>query len=78
MDQLGELDYFLAWRITFKHIFQPLYKDYTVLGYVLGFGFRLGRLFIGSIIYLIIFAVAIGVYLFWLAVPIYIISRAFF
>jgi len=78
IDQLQQLDYSLAWRITLKHLFEPLYRDYTVLGYILGFGFRVGRLVVGGFIYLIIFAVAIGLYLFWLAIPIYIISRIFF
>ncbi|MDI6820863.1 MAG: hypothetical protein QMD65_01655 [Patescibacteria group bacterium] len=78
MDQLKELDYFLAWRITLKHLLEPLYKDYTILGYILGFGFRLGRLLVSSFIYLIVFTIAIGFYIIWLVAPIYILSRVFF
>jgi hypothetical protein len=66
---LSRVDYYLAWKITFKHIFQPLYRDYTFLGYVLGFIFRSIRLFIASVIYLILFAVIIGLYIFWLLIP---------
>lgn len=66
---LSRVDYYLAWKITFRHIFQPLYRDYTFLGYVLGFIFRSIRLFIASVIYLILFAVIIGLYIFWLLIP---------
>ena len=37
IDKLEDLDRYFAWKITFLHLFQPLYKDYSVLGYILGF-----------------------------------------
>lgn len=67
---LSRLDYDLAWRITLSHLFEPLYKDYSIVGYILGFFFRAGRLVFASVIYLIIFAAAILFYLIWLlAIP---------
>ncbi len=65
---LSRVDYYLAWKITLKHLLKPLYKDYTFLGYILGFIFRSVRLLVASAIYLILFFVIIGVYLFWILV----------
>ena len=76
IDQLQEIDYTLAWRITLKNLFQPLYGDYSVIGYVLGFLFRGARLVITSAIYLVIFVFAFGVYAAWLAIPPFIIFMA--
>ena len=77
LDKLEDLDYYLAWRITFKNLFQPLYKDYSIIGYVLGFLFRSGRLFVAGLIYVFIFILAIGLYLLWLALPIYLVAKFF-
>src|SRR5512140_234660 len=73
IDKLGDLDYYLAWQITFKNLFQPLYKAYSLIAYFLGFVFRLGRLLVGGLIYVLIFFAAIGLYIIWLVAPIYIL-----
>ncbi len=75
MNQLEELDYTLAWRITLKNFLKPLYGDYSVLGYILGFGFRSIRLLTASLIYLVIFVVAFGIYAIWLAIPVVILLK---
>ncbi|MEK7630004.1 MAG: hypothetical protein AAB432_01295 [Patescibacteria group bacterium] len=77
LNRLEKLDYYFAWRITLKNLFQPLYKDYSIIGYVLGFFFRLLRLLITSVIYAFIFIFAAGLYLLWLAAPIYLIAKTF-
>ena len=64
------LDRKLAWKVTLKNLFQPLYKDYTPVGYVLGFIFRSIRVIIASFIYVILFFVAVFVYFIWVATPI--------
>lgn len=66
---LRRMDRTLAWRITLRHVFKPLYGDYSLIGYVVGFVFRIFRLVFGGIIYLIVFAVAIAAYLVWLLIP---------
>ncbi|RJQ27779.1 hypothetical protein C4565_04815 [Candidatus Parcubacteria bacterium] len=63
------LDRRFAWMVTLKNIFQPLYKDYTIIGYVIGFVFRSIRLLVASIIYVIFFFIAAMVYVVWLAIP---------
>ncbi|MDO8467036.1 MAG: hypothetical protein Q7S83_02740 [bacterium] len=72
---LENLDQTLALWVTFKYIFRPLYQDYSVIGYVLGFIFRITRLFMGGLVYLIIVAVAMVIYLAWAGLPIYIAAK---
>jgi len=66
LNLLNAIDYRLAWKITFRHLFQPLYKDYSLLGYILGFAFRALRLLSAGVFYLLFFAVAIALYLIWI------------
>lgn len=75
--KLESIDYYLAWKITLRNIFEPLYKDYSILGYILGFIFRSLRLLVGTFIYAIIFSLVAFCYLIWLAAPIYIVSKIF-
>lgn len=77
LDELQKIDRILAWRVNVKYLFQPLYKDYSLIGYALGFILRFFRLIGTSLIYLIIFAIAILIYLLWLAVPILILWKTF-
>ena len=72
---LERLDRTLAFRITLTYLFQPLYQDYTVIGYILGFLFRSSRLVVGGLIYAAIILTAAALYLVWLLVPVYIIYR---
>ena len=75
LDKLERLDYYLAWKITLKNLFKPLYKDYTFLGFILGFIFRLIRLFIGGFIYGAVFLMAVAFYLVWLLLPVVLIFK---
>lgn len=69
------LDRRLAFKITVKYLFQPLYQDRSFIGYTLGFIFRVFRLFIGAILYAFIAVIAIAVYLIWAAAPIYVVFK---
>ncbi|MGC9602990.1 MAG: hypothetical protein ABSF47_00780 [Minisyncoccia bacterium] len=75
LDRLARIDRVLAWRVNLKYLFQPLYRDYSVIGYVMGFLLRSLRLAGISVIYLFIFAIAIFVYVVWLLAPIFILSK---
>lgn len=66
---LEGLDRSIAFRITLKYFFQPLYKDYTIVGRILGVIFRSGRLLIGSVVYSLVFFFWLAVYLIWLVIP---------
>lgn len=63
------LDETFAIRITLQHFFEPLYKDYSVLGRLLGVIFRTGRVLIGGTIYLFLALLFAFFYLLWLLVP---------
>lgn len=69
---LEKLDRFFAFKITWRHLFQPLYQERNIVGYILGFIFRLGRLLVGGAVYLTIIAGAAGLYLIWLVIPVYV------
>ena len=69
MATLTAADQSLAVAITLRHFFEPLYKDYSIIGRILGIVFRSARVAIGGVLYIILalgFAVA---YLVWLAIP---------
>lgn len=69
MITLEHLDQSFAVKITLLHFFEPLYKDYSAIGRVLGIIFRTFRVLIGAVIYLLItICFAIG-YLAWISVP---------
>lgn len=73
---LESLDHFFALKVTLRHLFKPLYQDYTFVGYVLGFFFRFWRLVFGGLVYLIAVLIAAAFYLVWALAPIYIVYRA--
>jgi hypothetical protein len=75
LDKLQDIDYYFAWKITLKKLFEPLYGDHSILGHILGFFFRVVRLISGTFVYAFIFLFAIGLYLVWLFIPLYIIYR---
>ncbi len=69
LTKFERLDRRLALVVTLKNLFQPLYKDYTIIGYIIGFIFRSIRIIVASVVYIIFFSVAAIVYLIWLVVP---------
>ncbi len=73
LNVLERLDHFFALRITIKNWLQPLYQDYTIIGYVWGFIFRTLRISVGAVIYAVAMALAIAVFLFWAIIPLLII-----
>ncbi len=72
---LRAMDRTLAWKITAQNIFEPLYGDYSVVGRVMGFLFRSARLIVASVVYAVVFAVALAAYLAWLAFPAYLVFK---
>ena len=72
---LTELDKTFAVRVTLKHFFEPLYKDYTIIGRIMGAIFRTFRVLIGAVIYLVVAVVAVALYIAWLAIPLVVLWR---
>jgi len=67
----------LAVRINVRFIFKPLYQEYNIYGYVLGFLYRTFRIIIGSIGYLLIMALATLAYILWAALPVFVVYKIF-
>ncbi len=66
---LERLDEIFAVKITLKYFFHPLYKDYTIVGRILGIIFRSLRILIGAAVYVLAGLVFLVIYFGWLAVP---------
>ena len=66
---LENIDRTFALRVTLRYFFQPLYKDYTIVGRILGIIFRSGRVLIAFAFYLVIAAIFAIVYFAWLILP---------
>ncbi len=73
MVTLQATDQAFAIKITLRYFFQPLYKDYSVIGRILGIIFRTGRIIIGGVVYLLIVVAFAIVYIAWLALPVAIV-----
>jgi len=66
---LESADRTFAVKITMRHFFEPLYKDYSAIGRILGIIFRTGRVLIGAIVYFVVACIFAVAYLVWLAIP---------
>ncbi len=75
---LSSLDYTFAVKITLRYWSKPLYQDRSIIGYVLGFIFRTGRILIGSIIYFIIFLIWLCLLIIWFSIPLILIFGSIF
>jgi len=62
---LRMLDRKFAWKVNLKNIFQPLYKDYSFLGYILGIFLRTGRILTALFTYGILLIASIFIFGIW-------------
>jgi hypothetical protein len=76
INYLELIDKTFAWKITAKNIFKPLYGDYSFLGYIFGFFFRLIRLIVASVVYVCLFIIAVGIYIIWIFFPPFLLYKA--
>jgi hypothetical protein len=72
-----QMDRVFGWKVNILHMFSPLYRDYSVLGYILGFVLRLARLVVTSLLYAVVFLVAVFGFITWMLIPIYIVWNIF-
>lgn len=73
---LAAADQTIAFKITLRHFFEPLYKDYSVVGRVLGVVFRTGRIILGGAFYIFLLTCFAVAYILWIGVPLIIIFYA--
>ncbi len=69
---------FFAVRISAHFLLKPLYQEYSIVGYGMGFITRLGRIVVGSIWYAVLILGATLVYVCWATIPLYIIYALFY
>lgn len=67
---LEAIDQTFAVAITLRHFFEPLYKDYSIIGRIMGVIFRIGRIILGAAVYLLVVVAFTIFYLAWLALPV--------
>ncbi|MBI3114808.1 MAG: hypothetical protein HYZ07_02505 [Candidatus Harrisonbacteria bacterium] len=77
-NMLEYLDRTLALRITLRYFFQPLYRDYSFIGYLIGIPSRTVRALAGVVAYGAVFAVAVAAYAGWAAIPLYLLRKVIF
>jgi len=70
---LEDMDQTFALKITFRYFFQPLYRDFSVIGRILGIIFRFWRIVLGGMVYFFITVLFLIFYLAWVATPIIIL-----
>ena len=74
---LSVLDRALAFRVSVKNIFNPMYQDRSFFGYVFGFLFRFIRILVALITYAALGVAFVIFYTAWTLIPPYLIVRAF-
>ena len=71
----GRLERKFALRANAHFLFKPLYQEYNVIGYVIGFVYRAFTLLFGGLLYASIALGGVAVFGMWAAIPIYGIYR---
>ena len=74
---LESLDRTWALVITLRNIAKPLYGDASILGSILGFIFRSGRVITAACIYAVVIIAGGVIYVAWAAIPAYIVYKGF-
>lgn len=71
---LKKLDKVFALRTSAQYIFQPMYQDRSIIGYILGFIFRAIRIVVGALTYIFLTLLWLSAYIVFISLPIAIIS----
>lgn len=73
MKTLRDMDKTFAVWITIRYFFEPLYKDYSIIGRILGVVLRSGRILVGFVVYLFTAILFLLIYIIWALIPIILI-----
>jgi hypothetical protein len=69
MATIADIDKSIAIKVTLQHFFEPLYKDYSIIGHILGIVFRAGRVLIGLLVYIAVTIIFLIFFLSWIIIP---------
>ncbi len=72
---LRSLERKMALRANLHFLFKPLYQEYNIVGYVMGFLYRSVKLVVGAVVYGIIIVCAAVLFVAWACIPAYGIYR---
>ncbi|MFZ5392029.1 MAG: hypothetical protein ACOZAR_02430 [Patescibacteria group bacterium] len=78
LDIFSTISQSFAISIMAKHIFEPLYQDYTYAGRVIGFFIRSGRIILGLIVEFIFLLIIGLIMILWVLLPLIIIGKIIF
>lgn len=78
LNLLEWMDQFFALKITIHNWLQPLYRDYTFIGYFFGFIFRTARIAVACVVYAVYAIISAMLYVAWSAIPIVIIYKIWY
>lgn len=67
----------VAFVVTLRHFFQPLYQDYSFIGYLFGPAFRFMRLVIGAAAYAVVLPPIIAAGALWALAPVAVFFKIF-
>jgi hypothetical protein len=73
-DQIYHWDKTLKFKAHLRNLTKPLYGDYTLIGYLVAFPYRVLRIFFGLLIYFFIFIFYLIFLLAWLFLPIFLLG----
>jgi len=73
IEMITRLDRVFAVHITIRHLFEPLYQDYSFIGRVLGFVFRSMRSVLGIMLYSVLIIVALALFMVWASIPMFLL-----
>ena len=76
LETLHHVEKVLAPGVTLRHLFQPLYRDYSIVGRIIGPIFRLARAFVGFFVVAVVSICYGAVYVIWIVAPVLIIVYA--
>lgn len=65
----------LAIRINVRFLFQPLYQERNIFGYVLGFLYRFFKIVLGGVWYIASAFCAVLLYVLWAAIPLMLVYK---
>jgi hypothetical protein len=77
-DQIYLWDKNLKVKANLRNLTKPLYGDYTIVGYLIAFPYRVLRIFFGLLIYFFIFIFYLFFLLAWLFLPIFLLGYGIF
>jgi hypothetical protein len=69
------LDRSFALKVNVRYWLHPLFQEKSILGYLVGFFARTVRIVLASIVYAFIILIALGVYLAWIVLPIWVVYK---